>query len=185
MLTSPPMPVCGSGFADSYFTSEVCIIFASIIIVVLAILFGSLSIVAQYTKDRERRKKIEGLVSIPAALALFCTIFWLMSHAHQLDDLGVSPFALEMVLVFFLLIPALTYIFSPAFKDSQEEGPRHPQVHSQDHTTRSVQPVPYQQRTAASPNPCRSVVAVRADDTFIMDGVVMDEVDDHAQFLLE
>jgi len=164
--------------------------FASIVIVILAILFGSLSILAQYTKDRERRKKIEAVVSIPAALALLCTIFWLMSHAHQLDDLGVSPFALEMALVFFLLIPALTYIFSPAFKDSQkdskEEDTRHPQVHSQDHTTRSAQPVPYpQQRTVASPNPCRSVVAVRTDDTFIIDGMVVDEVNDHAQFLLE
>ena len=163
--------------------------FASIVIVILAVLFGSLSIVAQYTKDRERRKKIEAVVSIPAALALLCMIFWLMSHAHQLDDLGVSPFALEMALVFFLLIPALAYIFSPAFKDSQkdsqEEDARRPQVHSQDHTTRSVQPVPYPQRTSASPNPCRSVVAVRTDDTFIIDGMVVDEVDDRAQFLLE
>lgn len=35
--------------------------FASIVIVILGILFGSLSIFAQYTKDRERRKKSRAL----------------------------------------------------------------------------------------------------------------------------
>lgn len=102
---------------------------ASIVIVILGILFGSLSIFAQYTKDRERRKRINGTVSIPAAIALYCTISWLMSHAHHLDDLGVSPLALVMALAFFLLIPAVTYVFSPAFKDAGDE-PRRPQSHS-------------------------------------------------------
>jgi uncharacterized membrane protein len=91
--------------------------FASIVIVILAVLFGSLSIVAQYTKNQERRKKIEGAVSIPAGFALYGMIAWLMSHAHQLDDLGVSPITLGVALVFFLLIPAVTYIFSPASRD--------------------------------------------------------------------
>jgi len=54
--------------------------FASIIIIILAILFGSLSIFVQYIKDPERRKKIEDFVSIPAALALFGAIAWLMSQ---------------------------------------------------------------------------------------------------------
>jgi 2-methylisocitrate lyase-like PEP mutase family enzyme len=103
---------------------------ASIAIVILAVLLGSLSIFAQYTKDRERRKKIERAVSIPAALALYSTIAWLMSHAHQLDDLGVSTLALVLALVFFLLIPAVTYIFSPAFKDGPEEDARRPQPHT-------------------------------------------------------
>jgi preprotein translocase subunit SecG len=103
--------------------------FASIVIVILAVLFGSLSIFAQYTKDRERRKKIEGAVSIPAALAVYCTISWLMSHAHHLKDLGVSTLVLVLAFVFFLLIPALTYIFSPAFKDASDDS-RHPQSRS-------------------------------------------------------
>lgn len=102
---------------------------ASIVIVILAVLFGSLSIITQYTKDRERRKKIERAVSIPAALALYGLISWLMSHAHQLDDLGVLPVTLGVALVFFLLIPAETYIFSPAFKDGTEEDSRRPQSH--------------------------------------------------------
>ena len=103
--------------------------FASIIIVILGILFGGLSIFAQYTKDRERRKKINGAVSIPAALALYGTISWLMSHAHHLDDLGVSPLALVMALAFFLLIPAVTYLFSPALDDASDDS-RRPQSHS-------------------------------------------------------
>ena len=45
--------------------------FASIVIVILGIVFGSLSIFTQYTKNRERRKRIEGALSIPAVLALF------------------------------------------------------------------------------------------------------------------
>lgn len=103
--------------------------FASIIIVILATLFGGLSILAQYTKDRERRKKINDAVSIPASLALYGTIVWLMSHAHHLDDLGVSPLTLVMALVFFLLIPAVAYVFSPAFKDAGDDS-RRPQSHS-------------------------------------------------------
>lgn len=102
---------------------------ASIVIVILGILFGILSILAQYTKDRERRKKINGTVSIPAAITLYGTISWLMSHAHHLDDLGVSPLALVMALAFFLLIPAVTYVFSPAFKDAGNDS-RRPQSHS-------------------------------------------------------
>jgi heme A synthase len=103
---------------------------ASIVIVILAVLFGSLSIITQYTKDRERRKKIERAVSIPAALALYGLISWLMSHAHQLDDLGVLPVTLGVALVFFLLIPAVTYIFSQAFKDGTEEDSRRLQSHT-------------------------------------------------------
>ena len=145
--------------------------FASIIILILGALFGSLSIFAQYTKDRERRKKIEGAVSIPAVLALFGTISWLMSHAHHLDDLGVSMFALKMALAFFVLIPAVTYIFSPAFKDVDDDSSQ-PQVHSQNYTT--------QQQTQwvgsqPSPTPYHSIVTLHADDIFIIDGVVVDD----------
>ena len=103
--------------------------FASIVIVILAVLFGSLSIFAQFTKNRERRKKIDGAASIPAGLALYGTISWLMSHAHHLDDLGVSPLALVIALMFFLLIPAVTYVFSPAFKDAGDDS-RRPQSRS-------------------------------------------------------
>ena len=103
--------------------------FASIVIIILGIVFGGLSIFAQYTKDRERRKKINGSVSIPASLALYSTIFWLMFHAHHLADLGISQLALVMALVFFLLIPAVAYVFSPAFKDADDDS-RRPQSHS-------------------------------------------------------
>jgi amino acid permease len=91
---------------------------ASIVIVILAFLFGSLSIFTQYTKNQEHRRKIEGAISIPATLAFFCAIAWLMSHAHHLHDLRVSPFALILALTFFLFVPAVTYIFSPASRDT-------------------------------------------------------------------
>jgi hypothetical protein len=102
---------------------------ASIVIVILAVLFGSLSIFVQYTKDCEHRKKIKGALSIPAAFALYGTLAWLMSHAHRLGDLGVSTLALVLALVFFLLIPAVTYIFSPAFKGASDDS-RRSQSHS-------------------------------------------------------
>jgi len=98
--------------------------FASIIIVMWGIQFGFLSILAQFTKDRDRRKKLERVVSIPAALALYMTISWLMSRAHHLDELGVSSFALGIALLFFLLIPAVTYVFSPAFNDTVVDSRR-------------------------------------------------------------
>ncbi len=136
--------------------------FASIVIVILGIVFGSLSIFTQYTKNRERRKRIEGALSIPAVLALFGTISWLMSHAHHLDDLGVSPITLMMALAFFVLIPAVTYIFSPAFKDTDDDS-----TYSQNYTN---------QQQAPQPSPYRSAVtALHVDDIFIIDGVVVDD----------
>ena len=146
--------------------------FASIVIVILGILFGSLSIFAQYTKDRDRRKRIEGAVSIPAVLALFGTISWLMSHAHHLDELGVSMLALMMALVFFVPIPAMTYIFSPAFKDTDDDSSQ-PQAHSQNYTTQQQA-----QRDPRPPTPSRSVVALQPDDIFIIDGVFVDVMED-------
>ena len=150
--------------------------FASIIIVILAVLFGSLSIFTQYTKDRERRKKIEGVVSIPAAIALFGTISWLMTNAHHLEDLGVSPITLFMAVLFFLLIPAVTYIFSPAFKDAGDDP--------QNYTTPQTQQVPYPQRSTPYPTPCRSVVAF---DDFVINSMVIDGevMEEGPQLLLE
>jgi hypothetical protein len=97
---------------------------ASIVIVILAFLFGSLSIFAQYIKDSKRRKKIVDAISIPATLAFFGTIAWLMSHAHHLYDLGVPPFALILALAFFLFVPAVAYIFSPASRDAARSSSR-------------------------------------------------------------
>ena len=148
--------------------------FASIVIIILGAIFGSLSIFAQYTKDRERRKKIESAVSIPAVLALLGTISWLMSHAHHLDDLGVSTFSLVMALAFFVPIPAVTYIFSPAFKDADDSSSQ-PQVHSQNYTTQ--QPAQWDPRPP-SPTPSRSVVALHPDDIFIIEGVFVDVTND-------
>lgn len=97
---------------------------ASIVIVILAFLFGSLSIFAQYIKNQAHRKKIEGAISIPATLTFFGIIAWLMSHVHHLYDLGVSPFVLILALTFFLLVPAVTYIFSPASRDAARSSRR-------------------------------------------------------------
>ena len=143
--------------------------FASIVIVILGIVFGSLSILTQYTKNRERRKRIEGALSIPAVLALFGTISWLMSHAHHLDDLDVSPITLMMALAFFVLIPAVTYIFSPAFKDADDNSSQ-PQAYSQNYTTQQQE-----QWVASQPSPSCSVTALHVDDIFIIDGVVVDD----------
>ena len=148
--------------------------FASIVIIILGAIFGSLSIFAQYTKDRERRKKIESAVSIPAVLALLGTISWLMSHAHHLDDLGISMFALMTALAFFVLIPAVTYIFSPAFKDADDDSSK-PQVHSPNYATH--QQAQWDPRPP-SPTPSCSVVSLQPDDIFIVDGVFVDVTND-------
>ncbi len=154
--------------------------FASIIIVLLALLFGSLSIFAQYTKDHARREKLVRVVSIPAGLALYGSISWLMRHAHRLDELNVSPITLMIALAFFILIPAVTYIFSPAFKDA-EDNLRQPQNHSQNYTTQQrAQWDAHSQRQENSSSACHSVCV---DDTFIIEGVVVDEVDVHTKFL--
>jgi hypothetical protein len=91
---------------------------ASIIIILLALLFGGLSIFVQFIKDGKRRRWVEDIISIPAAFAFFGTIAWLMSHYRSLDDLGVPPLALWLALAFFLVIPSATYIFSPAYRDA-------------------------------------------------------------------
>ena len=91
---------------------------ASIIIVILALLFGGLSIFTQFIKEGKRRRWVEDIVSIPAAFAFLGTIAWLMSRVHRLDDLGVSQLALWLALVFFLVIPSATYVFSPAYRDA-------------------------------------------------------------------
>jgi hypothetical protein len=91
---------------------------ASIIIVILALLFGGLSIFVQFIKDGKRRRRVEDIASIPAAFAFLGTIAWLMTRYHRLDGLGVSPLALWLALTFFLVIPSGTYIFSPAYRDA-------------------------------------------------------------------
>lgn len=157
--------------------------FASIIIVLLALLFGSLSIIAQYTKDQTRREKLARVVSIPAGLALYGSISWLMRNAHHLDELHVSSFTLFLALAFFVLIPAATFIFSPAFKDAGTD-PRQPLVSSQNNTTQAAaRSVPFPQRPDISVNPCRSVVAVYTDDTFIIEGIVVDDEDVYPKLL--
>jgi hypothetical protein len=79
-----------------------------------------LSIFTQFIKEGKRRRWVEDIVSIPAAFASFGTIAWLMTRYHRLDDLGVSPLALWLAFVFFLVIPSVTYIFSPAYRDTAQ-----------------------------------------------------------------
>lgn len=58
-----------------------------------------------------------------------------MSHAYHLDDLGVSTLSFMIALVFFVLIPAVTYVFSPAFKDENDDFPQS-HVHPQNYLTK-------------------------------------------------
>ena len=74
-----------------------------------------------------------------------------------------------MALVFFVLIPAVTYIFSPAFKDADDKSSQ-PQTHSQNYTTQQQA-----QWVASQPSPGCSVTALHVDDIFIIDGVIVDD----------
>ena len=67
--------------------------FASITIIVVAILLGGLSIFAQFT-NRERREQLR-VLETPAGAIVFATIFWLISQAHHL---GVVSFASRLLL---------------------------------------------------------------------------------------
>ena len=98
--------------------------FASIVVVVLAILLGGLSIFAQFT-NRERREQLR-VLETPAGAIVFATIFWLISQAHHLE---VVSFALKIALVTALLIPAATYAFSPARKDAKTHRSQHANRH--------------------------------------------------------
>ena len=96
--------------------------FASTIIVVLAVLLGGLSIFAQFT-NRERREQLR-VLETPAGVIVFATIFWLV-QAH----LDVDVLALKIALVAALLIPAATYAFSPARKDAKTHRSQHANRH--------------------------------------------------------
>ena len=96
--------------------------FASTVIVILAVLLGGLSIFAQFT-NRERREQLR-VLETPAGVIVFATIFWLV-QAH----LDVDALALKIALVAALLIPATTYAFSPARKDAKTHRSQHANRH--------------------------------------------------------
>ena len=96
--------------------------FASIVIVILAVLLGGLSIFAQFT-NRERREQLR-VLETPTGAIVFAAIFWLV-QAH----LDVDALALKIALVAALLIPAATYAFSPARKDAKTHRSQHANRH--------------------------------------------------------
>jgi hypothetical protein len=136
--------------------------FASTIIVILAILLGGLSIFAQFT-NRERREQLR-VLETPAGAIVFATIFWLISQSHHLE---VVSFALKIALVTALLIPAATYAFSPARKDAEGYS-RHPQVCSQKHAS------PQRQVSVGNNMPDPAAETLDDENPVILDGEVID-----------
>ena len=134
--------------------------FASTIIVVLAVLLGGLSIFAQFT-NRERREQLR-VLETPAGVIVFATIFWLV-QAH----LDVDALALKIALVAALLIPAATYAFSPARKDAEDDS-RHRQVRSQNHA------IPQRQASVGNNMPDPAAESLDDENLVILDGEVID-----------
>jgi len=134
--------------------------FASTIIVVLAVLLGGLSIFAQFT-NRERREQLR-VLETPAGVIVFATIFWLV-QAH----LDVDALALKIALVAALLIPAATYAFSPARKDAEDDS-RHRQVRSQNHA------IPQRQASVGNNMPDPTAETLDDENLVILDGEVID-----------
>ena len=60
--------------------------FASIVIVILAVLLGGLSIFAQFT-NRERREQLR-VLETPAGAIVFAAIFWLVQAHLDVDALA-------------------------------------------------------------------------------------------------
>jgi len=136
--------------------------FASTIIVVLAVLLGGLSIFAQFT-NRERREQLR-VLETPAGVIVFVAIFWLISQAHHSD---IMSLALKIALVAALLIPAATYAFSPARKDTEGDS-RHPQVRSQNHAS------PQRQASVGNNMPDPAAESLDDENLVILDGEVID-----------
>ena len=134
--------------------------FASIVIVILAVLLGGLSIFAQFT-NRERREQLR-VLETPAGVIVFATIFWLV-QAH----LDVDALALKIALVAALLIPAATYAFSPARKDAEDDS-RHRQVRSQNHAS------PQRQASVGNNMPDPAAESLDDENLVILDGEVID-----------
>jgi Mn2+/Fe2+ NRAMP family transporter len=136
--------------------------FASTIIVVLAVLLGGLSIFAQFA-NRERREQLRALET-PAGAIVFAAIFWLISQSHHSD---IMSLALKIALVTALFIPAATYAFSPARKDAEGDS-RHPQVRSQDHAS------PQRQASVGNNMPDPAAETLDDENPVILDGEVID-----------
>jgi len=135
-------------------------VFASITIIVLAILLGGLSIFAQFT-NRERREQLR-VLETPTGAIVFAAIFWLV-QAH----LDVDALALKIALVAALLIPAATYAFSPARKDAEDDS-RHRQVRSQNHA------IPQRQGSVGNNMPDPAAETLDDENLVILDGEVID-----------
>jgi len=136
--------------------------FASIVIVILAVLLGSLSIFAQFT-NRERREQFR-VFETPAGIIVFTTIFWLISQSHHL---AIEPFALKIALATTLLIPAATYTFSPARKDAEGDS-RYRRVRSQNHAC------PQHQASVGSNIPSPAAETLDDENLVILDGEIID-----------
>ena len=136
--------------------------FASITIIVVAILLGGLSIFAQFT-NRERREQLR-VLETPAGVIVFATIFWLISQSHHLD---VMSLALKIALVTALLIPATTYAFSPARKDAEGDSRRR-LLRSQNHAS------PQRQASVGNNMPDPAAESLDDENLVILDGEVID-----------
>ena len=134
--------------------------FASIVVVVMAILLGGLSTFAQFT-NRERREQLR-VLETPTGAIVFAAIFWLV-QAH----LDVDALALKIALVAALLIPAATYAFSPARKDAEDDS-RHRQVRSQNHA------IPQRQASVGNNMPDPTAETLDDENLVILDGEVID-----------
>jgi len=134
--------------------------FASIVVVVLAILLGGLSIFAQFT-NRERREQLR-VLETPAGAIVFAAIFWLV-QAH----LDVDALALKIALVAALLIPATTYAFSPARKDAEGDSRRR-LLRSQNHAS------PQRQASVGNNMPDPAAETLDDETLVILDGEVID-----------
>jgi hypothetical protein len=92
---------------------------SSTIIILETISLALLALLIQFKKDHKTRSKLEALAQLPVLALLLGNVYWFVLYKPYVSNTA-SRIALG-----FLLLPVLTYAFSPAFKDEGSQPEKH------------------------------------------------------------
>ncbi len=84
------------------------------IITLVAAGLATLSVFVQFKKDKDKRKKLERVLEVPAGAAFIPTLFFVVVNFRDLNKIAL------MIALIILLIPFFLYPFSPAHKDENK-----------------------------------------------------------------
>lgn len=84
------------------------------IIILVTLGLAALSVFVQFEKDKDKRKKIEQALEVPAGVAFIVTLFFTAVNFRELNKIAL------MIALIILLVPFFLYPFSPAHKDENK-----------------------------------------------------------------